>query len=318
MVEGALSRLADPKAIDELIQRIRNTPSQSFAITQALVAIGGSAIDAQLELLRANPPRMANAVAVGVARGGSEKHLKTLFEVVGPEVACGALSQAAGYGKIPGAKGVSLEMLKPALSCSKSLHRSNAYVALGALKLKGARRLLEKGLEDSDSVVRQSACAGLQYLGDPKAAPAIIKAYDKLAGRGRMALLAMAEPVMDAVEAGLAELAPATRSDLLRLLAEVRGPSAAPVFRRSLDDNDDGVRRTSLALLAPMCTDKDVPRLAELLLDTDLWRAAAKALGNLGTNKALNVLEAAAAAIASKNRRTKEEKIRQEFFELLV
>ncbi len=316
-VEGALSRLEDPRAIQVLTRRIQEEPSQSHAIAKALVAIGSSAIDALLEMLRADPPRIANAISVGVARGGSEKQLRTLFEVVGSEVACGAISQAAGQGRIPGAKGIGLEMLKPALENRNSMYRSGGYTALGALKLKGARSILEAGLTDPDSIVRQSACAGLQYLGDPAAAPAIIDAWDKLSGRGRMTLLALGEPAMDAVEAGLSNAGAETRSHLLRLLAEVRGAAAAPVFRKSLKDSDSSVQRTALALLTPHCTNEDVPLLSALL-GGDLWRESAKALGRLGSDEALRELERAAAAIASKKRRSKEEKEQQEFFELLV
>lgn len=316
-VEGALSRLEDPDAVAELIRRIDGQPAQAHALTKALVSIGGTAMDALLELLRVDPPRLANAASVGVARGGSAEQLKALFDAVGPEVACGAISQAAGYGDIPGARGVSMEMLKPALTNGNGIHRSNAYIALGALKLKGALETLISGLDDPDGVVRQSACAGLQHLGDPAAAPAIVEAYDRLAGRGRMTLLALGEPAMKAVEAGLGKPSPGTRSHLLRLLAEVRGNAAVPLFRKGLEDSDAGVRRTALALLTPHCDDSDIPKLAGLL-NGDLWREAAGALGRLGSSDARGALESAASAIASQKSRTREEKERQEFFELLV
>ncbi len=132
-----------------------------------------------------------------------------------------------------------------------------------------------------------------------------------------MTLLALGEPAMDAVEAGLSNAGAETRSHLLRLLAEVRGAAAAPVFRRSLKDSDSSVQRTALALLTPHCTNEDVPLLSALL-GGDLWRESAKALGRLGSDAARRELERAAAAIASKKRRSREEKEQQEFFELLV
>jgi len=167
----------------------------------------------------------------------------------------------AGDEVLPGRIDTLLEQLR---SGDLSLSRG-ASLALQALGEDG-RLLLVSRLKAGDPLERRKALLGLEVIGRPSSAGAIIEIVD--------------------------DPDPLVRADAVRALGRLRVEKAFRLVLARLDDPSPSVRASALGALADLGSRQAVKPVAEMTTDPDpaVREAAASAMGRLGDRSAATLL----------------------------
>lgn len=267
----ALGQLADPRAIDALVQTLR-TDTDAGVREAAAEALGE--IDSPRAvpgLIAALGAEKATAVRAKIAWALGEIDDPRAVEALGAAVrdpeaevkreAVWALGELESRSAVP--------MLIPALRDADVETRKRAADALGQLESPDAIDALSAATKDTDAEVRQQAVEALGDIGDKRALPALSAA----AGDGAV------EVRREAVEA-IGQL-----EDL---------GSAPPALITALRDDDREVRKSAAEALGQIEDEAAVPALIPLTRDTnvDVKRTAVEALASIGGARAIEVMAA--------------------------
>ena len=267
----SLGQQGDPRAIDALVQTLRNDTDARVreAAAEALGNIDNPR--AVAGLIAALGSEKVAAVRAKVAWALGEIDDPRAVEALGaavrdPEVevrrqVVWALGELESPSAVP--------MLIPALRDSDVETRKHAAEALGNLESADAIDALAAATKDANAEVRQHAVSALGEIGNKRALPALTAAVSD----------AEVEVRREAISAV------ANLEDL---------ESAPPVLLAALKDEDREVRKAAAEALGQIEDEAAVPALIPLTRDTngEVKRAAVEALANIGGAQAIEVMAA--------------------------
>lgn len=267
----SLGEQGDPRAIDALVQTLRND-------TDARVREAAAEALGQIDSPRAVPGLIAAFASekVGEVRAKIAAALGEIEDPRAVEALAGgvrdpevdvrrevvqALGQLESRSAVPA--------LIPALRDSDVETRKRAAEALGNLESPDAIEALSAATKDADKEVRQHAVAALGEIGDKKALSVLTAASKD----------AEVEVRREAIQA-ISQL-----EDL---------DTAPPVLIDALRDADREVKKAAAEALGNIEDEAAVPALIPLTRDsnTDVKRAAVEALANIGGAQAIEVMAA--------------------------
>ena len=286
----ALGSLADPRAVDALLEALRDD-SDADVRKMAAWALG------EIESPRA-VAGLSQAVRSDRSADVRAMAAWALGEIESPEgvPALGAALRDSsvevrrmavwGLGEIESAEAV--EWLTPALRDDDVEIRRKAAWALGEIESASAVPALGAALGDADAEVRSMAAWALGEIQSPAAIDALRAAVrDSNVEVRRHAVWALGE-IEDARAVGplsqaLSDSDREVRKTAAWALGEIQDPSAIPALRPLLQDSDAEVRKTAIWALVEMDDPAVYDILVELLKDEDpeVRRQAAHALGDL-------------------------------------
>lgn len=194
-----------------------------------------------------------------------------------------------------------VEAARQALLARSSLRRARGAHLLGLVRDEESVPTLMKLLSDPADDVRFVAARSLGYIGDPKAAAAVLAAVPGDGDRvgvpawvAAEALLAMGSDIEPALLAGLLYRDARVRDVAVTVTAHSSLPAPVGMLRDRLDvEPQDDIRVAMIAALGRLGEHEDVERMIEFTAvheATALRRAAVRALGELGDPAAIPTL----------------------------
>lgn len=150
--------------------------------------------------------------------------------------------------------------------------RVEAIAMLGRRGDKSAMPTLIAALKNADASVRLAAIPAAAQLGGNEAVPALLTIFDTdqaddiKAAQEALKLLPGEEPMV-AVAGALPKAPPRSRVALLEILAARRAKAQAEAVFTAAKDEDRTVRREAIKTLGDVASEKDLPRLVDLLLN---------------------------------------------------
>lgn len=251
-----------------LVQQIRFTPgarSRDWKREQLLLSLGEAAVAPLAAELNASEPatRQWAANLLRQVEGASEPAaaaLRPLAADPDPEVRF-AVGQALASVKDAQA----LELLLPIVNGGVPWMRYGALHALGVLGDPRAIPGLVRAFQDPDVNVRMRAASALQALGEPAVGT-----------------------LMELGQSGDSE----TRASVLHCLRQIGSPKAAPMAASQLEDPDKYVRAAAISCLVRVLPQIARSVLGTRVVDPEPWvrRVVCEALGELGGPDSIRLL----------------------------
>ncbi|MBS7270706.1 MAG: HEAT repeat domain-containing protein [Candidatus Freyarchaeota archaeon] len=325
----ALGMIGDPRAVEPLIQTLKDEPGLRKEVVQALGMIGDPrAVEPLIQTLKDENREVREAAAIALARIGDERAVEPLIQaqshtLVAPQFlreamrtfkkeknleAFKLLAKALGR-KEPIAIGVAKQLRRKKESVGKvqcqvqiqELKRKNqearreAVLALGERGDPEAVEQLIQALKDRDGVIRESAAQVLRRMESRKTVEPLIKALSDVGWSVRsevaQILVEMGEP---AVEPLIQALNSKGRMILgaVRVLGEMRDKRAVEPLIQLLKHEDQRVREEAAQALGKIGDSRAVGPLIQALKDKSqgVREIAARTLGKLGDAKAVGPL----------------------------
>jgi HEAT repeat protein len=291
----ALGKIATPAALKELTNlRASAAPGVQNAVTEGLLRVAGQlaltgdrpgAAKIYADLLQpSEPTHIRRAVLAALIRldrdGGEARVLKVLR---GQDAVLMPVSIAA-IPALPG-KGASARFAAelPRLTPTE---RVWLIESLAARADAPARKAIASQLTASETAVRVAAIQALGGYGDAAAVPSLTRALTqaKAPSEREAASLALTalrggEGVDRALLAELKPAAPATRVDLIGILARRANPIAVPALLEQAGSPDATVARAAFNALGSLATPAELPALVDQLAGLRAVDARAEAEG---------------------------------------
>jgi HEAT repeat protein len=286
----ALGSLEDPRAVDALLEALRNDTDAGVR-KMAAWALG------EIESTRAvaGLSRAVREDRSTDVRAMAAWALGEIESVEGVAALGGALRDSSvevrrmavwALGEIESAEAV--EWLTPALQDDDVEIRRKAAWALGEIESPAAVSGLGAAMRDSDAEVRATAAWALGEIESPAAVDALRAGIRdpnvEVRRKTAWALGEIQDPrAVPILTEALADTDREARKTAVWALGEIEDPSAIPALRPLLHDPDEEVRKTAIWALIEMDDPAVYEVLVELLQDEDpeVRKQAAQALGDM-------------------------------------
>jgi HEAT repeat protein len=161
-------------------------------------------------------------------------------------------------------------LMKKAKSEKRTEVKAEILTAFGARGDKAAWPFVKECLTDVNSNIRQSAIITAGKLGDANAVPSIIKSMntddEKIVETGKNTLLTMNDHKMaDDLASVISQTSALSKVAFLEIMAARGAKSQLETIFAQTSSTDTKVRLAAYEALAPVVSEKDFPRIAELL-----------------------------------------------------
>jgi HEAT repeat protein len=286
----ALGSLGDPRAVEALLQALRNDADAGVR-KMAAWALGEiespAAVGGLSQALRSDSSAEVRAMAAwALGEIESAEAVDALGAALRDSSVEVRRNAVWALGEIESAKAV--EWLIPALQDADVEIRRKATWALGEIESPAAVPGLSGAMRDSDAEVRGTAAWALGEIQSPAGIDALrVGMTDSDVEVRRKSAWALGEiqdaRAVPALTAALGDADHETRKTAVWALGEIQDASAIPALRPLLHDPDGEVRKTAIWALIEMDDPAVYDVLVELLQDEDpeVRKQAARALGDM-------------------------------------
>jgi HEAT repeat protein len=276
---NALGKIGGAQAAEALQQAnvpeaLRGARAQAMLVCAGSLATTGDLSRAEKlyrSLFEGNYPMPVRAGAFGaLVKAQKERAVPLMIETLNADSALLRRAAAGGVIALPGpAAGKALAQALAALNAERKIVLLGVLAARG--EAEGLTTIVNKLAVDENPALRTAAINALARLGDASSIPVLAGALkdSALASKISPALVELqGRGVVEALTKQAESGEPGVRQAMLGVLAERRQAEALPVARKSLKEDNAGIREASLKALGVLGVAQDFQELAGMILAT--------------------------------------------------